>query len=178
MNKKQLAAILMVSLVLPLALVLGYAFYPYTWGEKGSLTLTISLDRTEMPVKEYLNATLVLKNSGSEKVRVLRCYSQGYFDVILYDSQNKTVHCIRPMASMARVEPSYYNQYMVTLEPGATMNAAVQVGNDTSWGNWDIQPNNTYKAVGEYYCYPVSGSMVLPHWAGTVLSGPEYFTVK
>jgi len=176
MSNKKFAGIAAVAILVPCIVVIAFYSEPFTWGASGTLTISMALDKTEMNVKESINATVILKNSGSERLRVLQYFSDAGFNVYLVDENGNEVRYLRPPYMTMKRGPTDYNSYMTVLEPGATLKSTTLIRNMTH--SWDIQANHTYQVMGEYYSEPISQSGVMPHWTGTVKAEPITIYVK
>ena len=167
MNKKVLAAIVIV-VVLALVIPIRYMFYSvYSWGADGELELTIELDQPKMDMVHDNSFSYTLKNTGDTDVRVLWGYSMTPF--YIYDSNGTRVHWTGPEFEPP---PPATNDDLIVLKAGGSKIRSYRL----SHRDWAIESNQTYKLVAYYYCGEHS-SISLPHWTGRVESNEVSFEV-
>lgn len=162
---------------IPTVSLVGYLVYPYTWGRDGSLAITLSLERTTMPVNESINFTITLTNSGATPVRVF----MGYYLLVsrLLDENNRTPDYFGPRpAPLPPLDDNGYNSAMRTIGPGRFIEQRGSYLNHSGTQRYhDLQPGRTYHIVAAYACSEERGFPVLPHWMGEVRTEPQYFSV-
>jgi len=179
MKRWKMAVILVVALLLPIGAMLGILMPNYMWGDKGTLTIAISLDSTSMNTTGTINATIVLTNTGDTKLRLFDGDWPG-FNIL--DSQNRSVRWHGPMymcKPAPRPDDWQFNSMLRTMNPGDKITAGGSIMNYTNRTRigWELQANETYHVVGSFSSNEDRSFPAYPMWEGEVISEPRYFTV-
>jgi hypothetical protein len=154
----------------------------YRWGDADTLALNITLERTSVSANDSLNFTAVLKNTGTEKVRIYPWDWESYFHLRVsngsassaeeyqsgYLSHNYTV----PWPS-----ESEYNRMLVVLEPNGTYKHLGSVQYDGRWDDgWPLRPGFNCSLLVIYSYRSYRAPPALPVWTGTIESNWQNFT--
>jgi len=181
-SNKMFGIMVFLVIFLPIICIMGLVMPPYTWGKEGSLSLSMTLDRTNFNVSERMSVTLVIKNTGTAKMRVDD--STDNFAVAVSKANGDLVESrfIRPMYGMTKVgySSSSYNSALKEMAPGETVQYTVQIYNWTTQQRegYDIRPGETYSISGAFVSSNTQGFPVYPHWSGSLKTEAQAFTIR
>jgi len=180
-------------MVLPAIILCAFIYPPYTWGGEGTLSLSISMDKNTMGINDSMTVTLTLKNTGNQKVRVSE--DDTSFQISVTDENGNAVRSVSmmPMKDYS-VAPGYSSgNVMKELAPGAVMTQSFGIHNYSGFDpnnsryeyryqgqypdGFDIQAGHMYKVIGTCSCSNTEGFPTLPHWAGSLKTEEQPFTV-
>jgi hypothetical protein len=141
---------------------------PYHWGDRGELSLNLSLDKTTMDYYETTNATWDLKNIGKTPVRVLAYYlfeNMFYVNtniISILDPKNNSVgHIVFPPKTPVQ---NASDKDLDVLNPGDTISLLVRIDM-----RWYISEDQTYRVQAIYPAY-TSANITLPYWSANLKS--------
>jgi hypothetical protein len=165
MKKSTKIVIVIVVLILVFALVVPI-YMTYSWGEKGELDLTISLDKDTIDIDGTITVTWTLENVGDTKVRIIPP-SRGHIRIT--DSNGTRVWDRGPDFE---APPPPTNRDLRVFKPGETITMKRSI-NDK---DWELRSNETYSVYG-FYTSVEEESVTLPFWKGELQSNKETFTI-
>ena len=185
-NRRAIAAVGVAVILITTGLAIYYYYGierplppEYSWGRAGTLALNLTLERTGITPSEPLNYTVKVTNVGREKVRLHIGYHGTWTDI--RDESNRTPDYYGPLAG-APPPPetvSQFNRNMKVLGPGESLSERGFYANHTVGGGYhDIQSGKSYHITAGYTCSEDRPYPALPHWLGSLETGPIYFTVQ
>jgi hypothetical protein len=138
------------------------------WGEKGELSLKISLDKNLMTINESIIVTCILINSGDTDLRIIYPFAAPWI-IDIYDENNSHVDFL--INFYPPPPPSNNDLHKLKSKENVTFTYRINKY------NWDIEENKTYRIIG-HYISPYHKDYTLPYWKGEIWSNEHHFIVK
>ena len=176
-KRKWIVIIIVIAIIA--SILIAYQYSPYSWGDKGTLEISISLDKTNITINNTINATVTIENIGDTKIRILSTYDGGSRMDVYYKS-NGTLLERNDVFSRYFIPPD--NSRLIIIEPGQnyTFTNLISPPDDDVSYIWMLSENTTYFAQARFLKFSDSyyEDITLPHWTGELESNTVDFHVE
>ena len=175
MDDKRKWIVIIIVIAIIASILIAYQYSPYSWGDKGTLEISISLDETNITINNTINTTVVIRNIGDTKVRILPTTRIDVF----YESNGTLVERIDLMSGYY-IPPD--NSKLIILEPDQnyTFTNFISPPNDLVSHYWNLNDNTTYFAQVRFLTFSDSHyeDITLPYWTGEIESNTVDFHIE
>jgi hypothetical protein len=145
--------------------ILLVCIYPFTYGNGNneSLSLNLTIDKTTIVVNESLNASIIIKNIGKTKIRLLDPIYTLSIDLMNINGTRPNYIGIE----IKLMRPTIF--HLKTLKPNEELIIIYGISS-----NWELEENISYNI---YALLQDDINLILPHWQGKIESDLVSFQV-